>query len=127
MPRAVLVSSSITRVVILVAAVVGFAVQAQAAELLLYRRLGCPWCRAFDETIGPVYPKTDLGRRLPLRHVDLDRGAPLAAALVKPVFFTPTFVLVDGGREVGRIEGYPGEDFFWGLLEKLARALPAKS
>lgn len=40
--------------------------------------------------------------------------------------YTPTFVLIDGGREVGRIEGYPGEAFFWGLLEKLARDLPAE-
>ena len=39
--------------------------------------------------------------------------------LVSPIRFTPTFVLVDDGREIGRIEGYPGEDFFWGLLERL--------
>ncbi len=30
--------------------------------------------------------------------------------------FTPTFVLVENGVELARIEGYPGEDFFWGLL-----------
>jgi len=36
--------------------------------------------------------------------------------LERSVHFTPTFILVDDGREVGRIEGYPGEDFFWGLL-----------
>ena len=39
--------------------------------------------------------------------------------LESPVRFTPTFVLVDGDREIGRIEGYPGEDFFWGRLERL--------
>jgi hypothetical protein len=33
--------------------------------------------------------------------------------------FTPTFVLVEDGTEAGRIEGYPGEDFFWPLLAKL--------
>ena len=36
----------------------------------------------------------------------------------------PTFVLVEDGRELGRIEGYPGEDFFWGLLGKLLEKLP---
>jgi hypothetical protein len=46
------------------------------------------------------------------------RGGP-AVALKSPVRFTPTFVLVQDGRELGRIEGYPGEDFFWGLLERL--------
>ena len=28
-------------------------------------------------------------------------------------------MLLDDGREVGRIEGYPGEDFFWFLLGEL--------
>ncbi|MBL3206218.1 thioredoxin family protein, partial [Klebsiella pneumoniae] len=41
--------------------------------------------------------------------------------------YTPTFILVDGGREIGRIEGYPGADFFWGLLERLAQRLPPQS
>ena len=30
--------------------------------------------------------------------------------------FTPTFVLVRDGQEIDRIEGYPGQDFFWSLL-----------
>jgi hypothetical protein len=31
-------------------------------------------------------------------------------------------VLVDEGRELGRIEGYAGEEFFWFLLAKLLEA-----
>ena len=42
-------------------------------ELLMYRRAGCPWCAAWDREIGPVYPKTEIGRRLPVRFVDLDK------------------------------------------------------
>ena len=38
---------------------------------------------------------------------------------MRRVSFTPTFILVQDGVEVGRIEGYPGEDFFWGLLGKM--------
>ena len=37
--------------------------------------------------------------------------------------FTPVFVLVDGGREIGRIRGYPGDTFFWGLLANLIERL----
>jgi len=96
-----------------------FAAPAAAAELVMFRRAGCPYCAAWDRAIGPVYPKTDIGKRLPLRQVDLDRSADGKVALASPVRFTPTFVLVDSGREVGRLEGYPGEDFFWGLLERL--------
>lgn len=44
--------------------------------------------------------------------------------LASPVTLTPTFVLTDSGREVGRIAGYPGSDFFYPLLEDLLKKLP---
>lgn len=100
---------------------------AWAAELVMFRRAGCPYCQTWDRVIGTVYPKSDLGRQFPLRVVDLDRDPPLEAKLARTVRFTPTFVLVEDGREVGRIEGYPGEEFFWGLLEKLGRSQPSPS
>jgi thioredoxin-related protein len=99
---------------------------ADAYELVMFRRAGCPWCAAWDRDIGPIYAKSEVGRRTPLRHVDLDRDAGLKLRLKSPVRFTPTFVLVDGDREIGRIEGYPGEDFFWGLLERLTARPPAE-
>ncbi len=43
--------------------------------------------------------------------------------LRSPILYTPTFVLVAGGREIGRIEGYAGEHFFWGQLERLVARL----
>lgn len=95
------------------------AAPASAAELLMYRAAGCPYCQAWDAAIGPIYPKTEVGKRVPLRHVDISQRNDGAVALKSPVRFTPTFVLVDKGRELGRIEGYAGEDFFWGLLERL--------
>src|SRR5262245_32379360 len=90
---------------------------APALELVMFRRAGCPWCAAWDREIGPIYPKTEIGRRVPLRLVELDRHGDLK--LASPVRWSPTFVLIDAGREIGRIEGYPGEDFFWGRLEAL--------
>ncbi len=98
-----------------------------SAELLMFRRVGCPYCLAWERAVGPVYGKTDLGRRAPLRKVDLDKEDPPAIALKRAVRYTPTFVLVEDGREIGRIEGYPGEDFFWGLLDKLVGSLPDRS
>lgn len=102
----------------------GFASIADAAELLMFRRAGCPWCDRWDQAIGSIYPKTNEGHRAPVRMVDLDADAKPEVALARPVRYTPTFVLVDAGQEVGRIEGYPGEDFFWGLLENLLSSLP---
>jgi hypothetical protein len=96
-----------------------------AAELIMYRRAGCPWCQAWDRDVGPIYGKTDIGRRIPLRRVDLDSERP-QIVLRSPIIYTPTFVLAVQNREIGRIEGYPGESFFWELLERLAQRLQSR-
>jgi thioredoxin-related protein len=98
---------------------------ASAAELYMFRRAGCPWCAAWDREIGPAYDETEIGRRTPLRMVDIYGEQP-PIALKGRIIYTPTFVLVEKGREVGRIEGYPGDEFFWALLEGLLQQLPAE-
>lgn len=100
---------------------------AAAAELVMFERRGCSYCAQWHEEIGPIYPKTPESRSAPLRRVDLDQRRPDDLAHLAPVSFTPTFVLVEGGQEVGRILGYPGQDFFWGLLDELLARLPASS
>jgi hypothetical protein len=94
---------------------------ASQRALAMYRRRGCPWCKAWDRDIGDIYPRTEFGRLFPLREIDLDREGDGGVALARPVRYTPTFVLVEDDRELARIEGYPGEDFFWARLELLAR------
>jgi hypothetical protein len=98
---------------------------ADAAELVMFRRDGCPWCAMWDREIGPIYGKTDIGRRVPLRMVDLAHERTAGIRTRSPIRYTPTFVLVDKNEELGRIEGYPGDAFFWGLLQQLVAALPA--
>lgn len=83
--------------------------------LLMAEEDGCYWCAKWNEEIAEIYPKTTEGQAAPLRRYDLHRETP-DVAFEQRVRFTPTFVLVQDGAEVGRIEGYPGEDFFWGLL-----------
>lgn len=97
-----------------------------AAELLMFEQPGCSWCRRFDAEIGPIYAKTDEGRQAPLRRVALG-GDTAPLTLAAPVRFTPTFVLVDDGREIGRITGYMSEDAFWGLLGGLTGRLASGS
>ncbi len=82
---------------------------------------GCEWCARWNEEIAPVYPKTSEGGFAPLRRVDL-RALPDDLQVARRVMFTPTFLIVDGGRELARLEGYPGEDFFWPLLADLLTA-----
>ena len=89
---------------------------AHAAELVMFEQKGCVWCERFDREIAPAYDKTDEGKRAPLRRVDIGKSMPADLAFVRRERFTPVFVLVDGRREFGRIRGYPGDTFFWGLL-----------
>lgn len=86
--------------------------------LLMAQEAGCYWCAKWNNEIADIYPKTAEGRAAPLQRYDLHGETP-DVEFDRRVHFTPTFVLVNEGREIGRIEGYPGEDFFWGLLGML--------
>ena len=102
---------------------------AGAAELVMFEQKGCVWCQRFDRDIAPAYDKTAEGQRAPLRRVDTAGPVPQDLGFIKRERFTPVFVLIDQGREFGRIRGYPGDIFFWGLLanliERLDRGDPA--
>ena len=101
------------------------AAPARAVELLMFESATCEWCERWHEEIGPAYGKTRFGRIAPLRRIDIDRTVPAAYRAVRGIAYTPTFVLWHRGREVGRLVGYAGEDFFWPLLERLLKKLPA--
>jgi thioredoxin-related protein len=95
-------------------------------ELLVYERQGCAWCARWDQEIAPIYPKADIGQIAPLRRISLDQKSTTDPILEDPVRFTPTFVLLRSGKEVGRITGYHNDAFFWGLLESMVERLPSK-
>jgi thioredoxin-related protein len=96
-----------------------------AAELIMFEQAGCVWCETFDREIAPIYAKTNEGRRAPLRRVNIDYPLPADLSFIAVERLAPLFVLVDKGREVGRIRGYPGEEHFWGLLGALIKTLDA--
>lgn len=102
---------------------------ALAAELVMVEQPGCAYCRQWDREIADIYPKTPEGEAAPLRRAQLKDIKDSGIDLVRPVMFTPTFLLVDAGSEVARLEGYAGEEMFWwglGALMKdhLPEALP---
>ena len=89
----------------------------------MFEQPGCIYCAAWNAEVAPEYPLTEEGRAAPLRRLQLRDPVPEGIELDRPPVFTPTFVLVEDGVEVGRIEGYPAEDFFWPMLGQLiARA-----
>jgi hypothetical protein len=100
-----------------------FAPAARSAELVMFEQKGCVWCQKFDRDIAPAYDKTTEGKRAPLRRLDIAQPVPADLSFIRRERFTPVFVLIDAGREIGRIRGYPGDTFFWGLLANLIERL----
>ncbi len=96
---------------------------AGAAELLMLEQDGCAWCDRWNEEIGDIYPKTAEARRAPLRRVDIDEPWPADLAAIARDPFTPTFILVSEGREIDRMRGYAGDEFFWFLLGEMLEKL----
>ncbi len=85
-------------------------------RLIMVEEPGCRFCAQWNADVGTSYPTSEEGRLAPLLRV---RRAADELDGLKPVPFTPTFILVMGGSEVGRITGYPGATWFWEELEIL--------
>ena len=102
-------------------------INAPTVELVMFEQDACEWCEVWNDQVGIVYHKTTEGKRAPLRRVDIHSPRPNDLRSLAPAVYTPTFVLVENGLEIGRIRGYPGEDFFWGMLDQLIGKLSASS
>lgn len=94
--------------------------------LLMAEEEGCYWCGKWNNEISHIYPKTAEGQAAPLKRFNLRVDKPNVNFKGR-VVFTPTFILVKDGTEIGRIEGYPGEDFFWSLLSEMLTKANMKS
>ena len=101
---------------LLVLAPVGVAAGRSGVSLMMVEEPGCRFCRKWDAEIGRGYAKSDEGKFAPL--VRVGRKAPELSGL-NPIIYTPTFIVVRDGVELGRIAGYPGADYFWPELDDL--------
>lgn len=100
---------------------------AQGSKLLMFEQDGCYWCEIWDDEISEIYPKTLEGRVAPLHRINIHSTLSTEITLKSSPQFTPTFIIVNNNIEIGRIEGYPGEDFFWGLIDKILLKVPEYS
>lgn len=90
----------------------------------MFEQRGCVYCRRWDSEIGAGYPASSEGKRAPLRRFDIRATIPGDIVLKRNVTITPTFVLIESGKEVGRIVGYAGAEFFYGMLDEIISKLP---
>ena len=102
-------------------------VASNSAELIMLEQDACPWCERWHEEIGVVYNKTSEGQIAPLRVVNIHDNWPEDLEGITPDRFTPTFILVENGKEVDRMRGYTGDEFFWFLVGEMIKKLPNNS
>ncbi|MCF6321529.1 MAG: transcriptional regulator [Rhizobiaceae bacterium] len=98
-----------------------------STELIMVEQEYCEWCEKWHEEIGGIYDKTAEGKRAPVRHVDIYEDKPADLADVELGRFTPTFILMNEGKEVARLRGYPGDEYFWYLLGQMLDKLPKQA
>ena len=92
---------------------------AQALELVLVRADWCSVCERWEEEVGVGYAKTSESKIAPLRRVDFGAADLDSIDLAKRVDTTPTFLIIKDNVELGRMEGYIADHFFWGELGEL--------
>ena len=96
-------------------------------ELVMFELGTCIYCAVWNDAVGRTYGDTAVGRRAPLRRVDLRKPRPADLEQVTGVRMTPTFVLMHDGREVGRIPGYIDRPSFWKQVEALMWRVPGRA
>ena len=89
---------------------------AKKPQLIMFEQWGCEWCEVWTEEIGHILPKTAEGKCTRFSREDIHDSESGILEKIKPVIFTPTFVVLEDGKEVGRVVGYAGEEFFWPQL-----------
>ncbi len=92
---------------------------AQPQRLLMVERDNCIYCRAWHAQIGPGYATSAAGKAAPLLSVDMDGPWPDGLVLARRPFVTPTFILLDRGVEVARVEGYAVPQRFYPAIDDM--------
>lgn len=106
-------------ILLMVSAAASAAEDRRQVELVMFELGTCIYCAVWNDAVGKTYAATVAGRRAPLRRVYLTDPRPDDLKDVAGIRMTPTFVLLDEGREIGRIHGYANSDLFWSELKRL--------
>ena len=78
----------------------------------------CVFCKAWERDVGRLYGDTEYAKKAPLFKIHISLFSEQFTVVTSNVSVTPTFILVSGNDEVGRIVGYQNRDmFFWTLSE----------
>ncbi len=93
-------------------------------ELVVLEAPGCTYCTLFRRDVLPSYEASPQSKDLPIRFVDINDEAADALGIDYPVDIVPTFVVLKNNKEVGRIPGYTGPEFFFHTINYLLSTAP---
>ena len=97
-----------------------FNVQAYALELLMLHNKHCGYCIAFMKEVAVDYEYRDM----PLVIIDAYNQPDWFKEAykenrIKPIRGTPTFIIWNGRKELGRLVGYSGKEWFYTNLDSI--------
>ena len=100
--------------------VIFFNVQAYALELLMLHNKHCGYCMAFMIEVAVDYEYRDM----PLVIIDAYNQPDWFKEAykenrIKPIRGTPTFIIWNGRKELGRLVGYSGKEWFYTNLDSM--------
>jgi thioredoxin-related protein len=88
-------------------------------ELLVVEISNCLYCGLFRRDVAPTYKASERARTVPMRFIDINAPDVDRLALQSPIDSVPTVLVVENGREVGRIAGYVGPEIFFHSLNRI--------
>lgn len=91
------------------------------SQLVMFSANDCLSCRAFYHEVLPSYWGSEESLDLPIRIVDVQALGSDGNALNAPLTEMPTFVFMQDGREIARLEGYEDRDAFYAQIETWRR------
>ena len=96
-------------------------------KLLYFYSNTCAYCKAWENEIANIYLKTEFEDQFKLSFIDFSSNADFEKyGISKIVKVTPTFIFVEDKTEVGRIEGYNGQELFWWQVDEIIKSSSIK-
>jgi thioredoxin-related protein len=98
--------------------------QGENFELVVMEAPGCTYCTLFRRDVLPSYEASPRAKDMPIRFVDVNDEAAEGLGLQSPVDIVPTFLVLKNNKEVGRIPGYTGPEYFFHTINYLISTAP---
>jgi hypothetical protein len=90
---------------------------APRTEVIVFEIGGCKYCTMFRDNLGARYLASTTNRAAPMRFVDVGKLDPQSFQLSADINTVPTIVVLQDGREVDRVEGYPVPELLFGMVK----------